>query len=269
MPTTAPVFRLDPLPGGEMFTLAGSEGRHAATVRRIRAGERLDVTDGSGRALECEVVAVRRDELDCLVLRRTALPAPAARLAVVQALAKGDRGERAVEMLTEVGVDEIIPWSATRSVTRWEGERGERARTRWCRTAEEAAKQSRRHGWPVITSLAGTAEVARRTRTARLAVVLHEHATTPLRGLARSVLGAAGPAAPIEPVAPGEPPAGPGGTDVLLVVGPEGGITDAELAVLDAAGAVVARIGPTVLRTSTAGVVAAAVALADMGRLDG
>ncbi len=231
--------------------LGGPEGRHAAAVRRLRVGERLDVTDGAGAALECEVRSVGRDELECVVLSRRAPTRDGPRLVVAQALAKGDRGELAVEMLTEIGVDEIVPWAAARCIVRWDGERGERSRARWTRTAQEAAKQSRRHAWPLVGPLAGTAALAGRVRRASLAVVLHETATTPLAGLARAL-----------------PPGAEAG-EILLVVGPEGGVADGEIEALTAAGAVAGRLGPTVLRTSTAGVVAAAVVLADIGRLGG
>ncbi len=242
-----------------MFTLAGPEGRHAATVRRLRPGESVDVTDGYGAGLECAVVAVRRDEIDCAVRRRVDAAAPRPRLVVVQALAKGDRGERAVEMLTEVGVDEIVPWSAARSVVRWEGERGARARERWVRAAAEASKQSHRLHWPVVGALVGAAELTRRVASAALAVVLHEQAGDPLVGLARLDATALDATAAVQ--------TGPA-AEILLVVGPEGGIADAEVEALRQAGAAVARLGPTVLRTSTAGVVASSVVLADLGRWD-
>lgn len=266
--------------------LGGPEGRHAATVRRLRVGERLDVTDGAGSALECEVGSVGRDELECVVLRRRAVVQAVPRLVVAQALAKGDRGELAVEMMTEVGVDEIIPWAAARCVVRWEGERGERSRARWARTARESAKQSRRLLWPEVGDLATTASLAERVRRAELSVVLHEAASTPLAGLGRSSRPAhdfgSTPAPELRPAA--QPTTAPRLTtaarlttvpehmtvpEILLVVGPEGGVADDELARFTAAGAVAGRLGPTVLRTSTAGVVAAAVVLADIGRLAG
>ena len=249
--TTAPVYQVAPLPAAELFTLGGPEGRHAATVRRLRTGERLDVTDGVGGLLRCEVAAARRDELDCRVLDRADVPEPAPRIVVVQALAKGDRGELAVEMLTEAGVDEIVPWPAARSVVRWDGERGARAHARWAATAAEAAKQSRRARWPVVAGPARTAAVGDRLAAAGLGLVLHESAAGALAGLA----------AGREPW----PPAG----EVVLVVGPEGGIADEELAVFEKAGALAVRLGPTVLRTSTAGVAAAAVLLAATGRWGG
>ncbi|THJ75956.1 16S rRNA (uracil(1498)-N(3))-methyltransferase [Candidatus Frankia alpina] len=263
------MFRLSPLPTADVFTLAGPEGRHAATVRRLRPGESVDVTDGYGAGLECAVVAVRRDEIDCAVRRRVDAAAPRPRLVVVQALAKGDRGERAVEMLTEVGVDEIVPWSAARSVVRWEGERGARARERWVRAAAEASKQSHRLHWPVVGALVGAAELTRRVASGALAVVLHEQAGDPLAGLARldatALDATALDATALDATAAAQ--TGPA-AEILLVVGPEGGIADAEVEALRQAGAAVARLGPTVLRTSTAGVVASSVVLADLGRWD-
>jgi len=275
---TTPVFHLEPLPAalaaGGVFTLSGREGRHAATVRRLRAGERLDVTDGAGGTLRCEVVAARRDELDCRVLDRAWTPEPAPRLVVVQALAKGDRGELAVEMLTEVGVDEIVPWSAARSVVRWEGERGARSRARWAASAAEAAKQARRARWPLVAGLASTAAVRERLAAAGLALVLHESAAEPLAG--RLAPGGTGPLLATGGTGPllatrdaGSSPGAGHAAEIVLVVGPEGGIADEELAAFGKAGAVAVRLGPTVLRTSTAGVAAAAVLLATTGRWDG
>jgi 16S rRNA (uracil1498-N3)-methyltransferase len=156
----------------------------------------------------------------------------------VQALPKGDRGETACEVLTEVGVDEIVPWSADRSIVEWRGARGDKALDRWRSTARAAAKQSRRAWLPVISPLAMTAEVAERLRAATLGVVLHESATTPLAGLDVPAAG-----------------------EIVVVIGPEGSITDDELAVFASAGAAAYRLGSSILRTSTAGVVAAAVLL--------
>lgn len=231
---TAPLFHLPSVEGDELV-LTGDDGRHAVTVRRLRAGERVDVSDGAGSIAECVVSAAEPPStLRLTVTARRAVPPPSPRLVVVQALAKGDRAEDAVEAMTEVGVDEFVPWSASRSVVRWEGARGEKAHARWAATAYEAAKQSRRAWLPVVSPLASTRDVAARLRAADLAVVLHESATTPLAGTA---------------VPDGE---------VVVVVGPEGGIADDELA---AFGTTPYRLGDTVLRTSTAGVAAAAVIL--------
>lgn len=225
--------------------LDGPEGRHAAAVRRLRPGEPIEVTDGAGQVAAGTVAATGPDWLDIAVQRRISVPAANPRLVVVQALAKGDASERAVAALVEVGVDEIVPWPADRSVVRWQGERGERSLQRWRSTAREAAKQARRAWLPAVTNVASPPQLADRIRAAALAIVLHESATAPLTGL---VLPAAG--------------------DVLLVIGPEGGISTEELGEFQARGAALCRLGPTVLRTSTAGAAGAAVVLAGCGRWD-
>jgi 16S rRNA (uracil1498-N3)-methyltransferase len=230
----APADRL----AADHVVLDGPEGRHAATVRRLQRGERVDLTDGAGLLAECVVTASERDALRLDVIARHRQPAPEPRVVVVQALPKGDRGELAVEVMTEAGVDEIVPWAAARCVTRWRPDRRDKALARWRGTAREAAKQARRAWLPEVSEPATTAQVAKRIDAAAAAVVLHEAATASI-GLLDL------------------PPAG----EIIVVVGPEGGITDAELAAFSAAGGRPARLGPTILRTSTAGVVAVAVLL--------
>ncbi len=228
---------------GDVIVLSGAEGRHAATVRRLAPGERVDVTDGAGQLAECVVTQARPGVLRLAVQARRAQPPAAPALVVVQALAKGDRGQLAVELLTETGADVIVPWAAQRSVTRWQGERGERALARWRATAQEAAKQARRARFPAVTPLADGPGVARLVRSAALAVLLDLDAGTALTAL---------------PV--------PAQGEVVVIVGPEGGVSPAEASALAAAGAVGAHLGPTVLRTSTAGAVAVSVLLSRTGR---
>jgi 16S rRNA (uracil1498-N3)-methyltransferase len=239
-----PVFLVPPgalAPG--VVTLDGPEGHHAAAVRRLRPGERADVSDGAGTLAECVVTGVGKDSvtLDVRAVHTVAPPRP--RLVVAQALAKGDRGELAVELMTEVGVDTVIPWAAERSITRWQAERGAKALAKWRATAREAAKQSRRAWLPEVTELATTAALAQRAATAARAIVLEADASAKLHEL------------PL-----------PEADDILLFVGPEGGISPAERATLRDAGATEARLGPLVLRTSTAGAAAAAILLSRAGR---
>jgi 16S rRNA (uracil1498-N3)-methyltransferase len=233
-----PVFLVTP---GELtgpaLTLTGPEGHHAAAVRRLRAGERADVSDGAGTLAE-GVVSV---SMEIRVTRAVAPPQP--RLVVAQALPKGDRGELAVELMTEVGVDAVLPWSAERSITRWQGDRGERALAKWRSTAREAAKQSRRAWLPEIAAPVSTAALAKRVSGAAGAIVLEADAALKLHQFEL-------------------PDAG----DIMLIVGPEGGISPAERAALRAAGAIEARLGPTVLRTSTAGAGGAATLLTRTAR---
>jgi 16S rRNA (uracil1498-N3)-methyltransferase len=238
--------------------LAGAEGRHAATVRRLAPGERLDLTDGAGTLAEGRVTAVRAGAVELAVLGRHFEPAPSPRLVVVQAIPKGDRGELAVETMTEVGVDVIVPWAAERCVAVWRGERADKGVARWRSAALAAAKQSRRAWLPEITPLAATAAVADRVRGAGLALLLDPEAPDSLARLAASA-GSVTSAASAGSA--GEPDG-----EVVLIVGPEGGIAPGETELLAAAGATGARLGPTVLRASTAGAVAAALVLSAAGR---
>jgi 16S rRNA (uracil1498-N3)-methyltransferase len=239
---SAPVFLAprEEILAGDTVVLHGAEGHHASTVRRVGVGEQLRIVDGCGLRVDGEVASVRRDEVTVAVSGRVQEPAPQPRLVVVQALAKGDRGERAVEAMTEVGVDEIVPWAASRSIVQW---RDAKPVERWRAKAREATKQARRSWVPVISDPQSTADVAARLTTASLAVVCHEGATTPLSDAVTPSTG-----------------------DVIVVVGPEGGLTDDEVTVFESSGASAYSLGPTVLRTSTAGVVAAAVLLSRTSR---
>lgn len=228
---------------GDAVRLDGAEGRHAAAVRRLAPGERVVLTDGHGLRADCRVTGAGRGHLDLAVEARRHVPPPQPRLVVVQALPKGDRGELAVELMTEVGVDLVVPWTATRCITRWKDDRAARALERWRASAREAAKQSRREWIPQVWPARSTAEVVKLLEVATLGVVLHEEVETPLA--ARPV---------------------PARGDVVTVVGPEGGITPEELQQFTAAGATVCRLGATVLRTSTAGAAALAVLLSRSAR---
>jgi 16S rRNA (uracil1498-N3)-methyltransferase len=214
----------------------GAEGRHAATVTRLVAGEAVVLVDGHGRRGEGVVVSAGREWVEVEVASVDDVPVPEPRFVVVQALPKGDRGELAVETMTEAGVDVVVPWAASRSVTRWRPDRADKALTKWRTSSTAAAKQSRRSRFPEVTDLATTADVCRLLSAAALGAVLHESATEPLAEVALPADG-----------------------DVVLVVGPEGGVTDDELGSFREAGAATYRLGETVLRTSTAGVAALAI----------
>jgi 16S rRNA (uracil1498-N3)-methyltransferase len=239
---TLPMFVLSTVGSaavGDTVTLDGEEGHHAAVVRRTATGEELLLGDGAGAVARCRTLAVRRGSLDAEVLERATRPVEPPRVVVVQALPKGDRGELAVEMLTEVGVDVIVPWQAARSVARWKGDRAAKALARWRSTAREAAKQARRPWFPEVREPAGTDQVVALLAGASVPVVLHEAASGPLADV---------------PV--------PGRGEIVIVVGPEGGIAEEELEAFAAVGAEPVRLGSSVLRSSTAGVAATAALLA-------
>ncbi|HEY0616434.1 MAG TPA: 16S rRNA (uracil(1498)-N(3))-methyltransferase [Kribbella sp.] len=229
------VFYLADLTGSEL-TLDGAEGRHAAVVRRIAPGERIRLTDGRGSFVEGPVTGASRTGLTVAAENRGTVPAASPRLVVVQALPKGERAELAVEMLTEVGADLVVPWNAERSQFRSNPERVTKTLSKWQAWAFEASKQSRRSWFCEVAPIASTAEVAALIHESALAVVLHEEAKIPLASLQLPSEG-----------------------DVVVVVGPEGGISPAEL---DAFAVDPVRLGDTVLRTSTAGVAAASALLA-------
>jgi len=241
--TGGPFFLVDDVPQPGRFRLVGAEGRHAATVRRLRPGESLVLTDGAGRLAPATVVEADRAELTLDVRATEVVGPPAVRVTLVQAVPKGDRGELAVELATEAGVDAVVPWTAARCVARWRSaEQAAKGLGRWRATAREAAKQSRRPFVPEVFEVASTGAVIGLIERAAGALVLHESAGTSLRTAALPETG-----------------------DVVLIVGPEGGLTGEEVTVFGSAGAVPVRLGAQVLRTSTA----AAVALGALGVLTG
>ncbi len=241
--STPALFVVDPLPTGDTVLLDGPEGRHAATVRRLRPGEAVLLSDGRGALAHAVVEGVGRDTARLAVVRREVVPAPPLRVVVAQALVKGDRGELAVELATEAGADGIVPWRAARCVARWDdGPRGERALARWRATAREAAKQARRPRHPLVEEPVTTSQLASRMSGAAAALVLHESAMRPFAEVDLPERG-----------------------ELLLAIGPEGGVSAEELRELEAAGARPVRLGAEVLRASSA----AAVALGALGVLAG
>ncbi|MGW5850140.1 16S rRNA (uracil(1498)-N(3))-methyltransferase [Streptomyces sp. NPDC055254] len=244
---TAPVFVVEEVPAGPEFVLDGPEGRHAVSVKRLNPGEAVVLTDGRGGWADAVVKAAEgKDRLVVAVSAAGREPEPGVRITVVQALPKGDRGELAVETMTETGVDAIVPWQASRCITQWRGDRGAKSLAKWRATAREAGKQSRRVRFPEVAEALSTKQVAALLADADLAMVLHEDRDTPSEALAAAPLPQAG--------------------SIVLVVGPEGGVSPEELAVFAGAGARPYRLGRSVLRTSTAGTAATAVLLARTGR---
>ena len=224
--------RFDQVRIGGIVEVTGDEARHAVVVKRTRPGESVLLADGAGRAVRGRVVVAEKNLLALEVTEILTSPSRAHRFVVAQALAKGYRSELAVEIMTELGVDEILAWQASRSIVRWQGERGAKSLGRWAATAREATKQSRRFRIPEVSAVS-TTRVTERIGTAELALVLHESAE---KTLSRVNLPEAG--------------------EILLIVGPEGGISPDELERFQQAGAVPVRISDGVLRTSTAGAIA-------------
>ncbi|MFE3254369.1 16S rRNA (uracil(1498)-N(3))-methyltransferase [Nocardia sp. NPDC059091] len=240
----ATVFYLDDIPEpGATAVLDGPEGRHAATVRRIRVGEPITLSDGHGILADSEVVAAQKDRLELKVLAKRVAAPWTPQVTVVQALPKSDRSELAVELMTEAGADAIVPWQALRCVSNWEA-KARKGVEKWRAAAKQAARQSRRAYIPDVADLHTTRDLLDLVRTARangaIVAALHESGESRLTDLSFT-----------------------GVPEVVLIVGPEGGLDDSELKALADAGADVVLLGPTVLRTSTA----AAVALGALGAL--
>ena len=239
------LFYIDAVPQtGELAVVGGDEGFHAATVRRIRRGEQLVLGDGVGGLARCVVEQTGRDGLQARVLDRWQVPPVQPPVTVVQALPKAERAELAIELATEAGADALVAWQAARCVARWEGARAEKGLRRWRAVARAAAQQSRRAHIPSVDGVLSTAALTTRigevVASGGTVLALHEAAAGPLTDL---ILAQA--------------------KSVMVVVGPEGGIAPDELAAIVDAGANAVRLGPTVLRTSTA----AAVALGALGAL--
>lgn len=261
----APSGALDQLVPGAHFVLQGAEARHAVTVKRISVGESVDIADGAGKRLTGTVAAVGQGELtvECMALETEGRPA--LRLVLVQALAKGDRDELAVETATELGIDAIIPWQSERSIVRWKGERAAKAHAKWQSVVTAAAKQARRAWIPEVRAAVDGAGLQAAVSAAGLAVILHEDAVRPLRKVLEAWRD--GDAGNSDGGSPGN-----GGTgsseprEILLIVGPEGGISPREVTRLCSAGAVTALLGHHVLRSSTAGPAATVLASDILGR---
>jgi 16S rRNA (uracil1498-N3)-methyltransferase len=242
---TEALFYVETLPGaGELAVADGDEGFHAASVRRIRVGEELDLGDGAGAVAHCVVEEVAKARLTARVLKRWTVEPVKPTVTVVQALPKSDRSELAIELATEAGADAFVAWQAVWCVARWDGNRAEKGLRRWRAVARAAARQARRPHIPSVSGVVSTGDLVADVREAVAAgttvLASHESATKPLPKIALAQ-----------------------SHSLIMVVGPEGGIADDEIAALSEAGAMAVRLGPTVLRTSTA----AAVALGALGAM--
>jgi 16S rRNA (uracil1498-N3)-methyltransferase len=265
-----PVFyatpeELAPLAAGDTFTLGGAEGRHAATVKRLTPGEPVDLSDGAGLRLVCTVTAAAGDQLGVRVEQVLPVRREPFELVLVQALAKGDRDELAIETATELGVDGVVPWQAERSIVRWKMDKAVKGLAKWRNVVATAAKQARRSRVPWVGELVGTAGLVELIASADLALILHEDAVDTLTGLVRPWREARTPHTESPDVA------GPGPScremgRIVMVVGPEGGMSAAEVRIFIDAGAHTALLGRHVLRSSTAGPAAVVLLSQELGR---
>ena len=227
---------------GSVFVLGGPEAKHAVSVRRMNVGESIAVSDGAGLKVRGKVAKVLKDTLEVLVESVDALNPPSTKLVLVQALAKGDRDELAIQACTELGVFEVIPWQADRSISVWKAEKKQKGQTRWQTIVTEAAKQSLRAFVPRVSEVLDSAELVQMLRGFDQVLILDPEAGNSITEL-------------------NAPPIG----SVAIVVGPEGGISEAELSAFAEAGFSSVHLGSGVLRTSTAGMAAISYLQAKLG----
>ncbi|RBP63932.1 16S rRNA (uracil1498-N3)-methyltransferase [Brevibacterium sanguinis] len=232
---------------GDSLVLGEDVAGHAVRVRRLSPGEELDLVDGEGARARARIAAASAHELSVEVTAVTRTPPSTPALVLVQALAKGDRDLQAIEQATEIGVDEVVPWAAERSIADWPEKKRDKMATKWENLLRAASLQARRSRFPILHGLVrGTRLLAVLTETDRI-FVLHESAGTRLSEAVADVRD------------------GQSGR-VVLVVGPEGGISEAELAALSAVGATPVLLGPTILRSSSAGPAGLVMAQCALGR---
>lgn len=219
------------------LTLSGAEGRHAVTVKRISVGEHIQLIDGNGLVVEAKVLNLNgKDQLQAEILHSQQAPIPRPTITIVQALPKSERSELAIDLATQAGADHIIPWEAERCIAKWQGAKRTKGRKKWEDAAIASAKQSRRVRIPTITEPMNTQQLCEYLQqSGALKLVLHEDATT---GIADTPLQEA--------------------EEIILIIGPEGGIGEAECERLRSAGATLVALGPEVLRTASAAMVACA-----------
>ena len=214
---------------GSSYSFNSEDANHAIKVLRIEVGEIFRVSDGNGGWAIVQVNEVTKRSLETTVLEVGCQEPLEIQFTVVQALPKSDRAKEAVELLTEAGADVIVPWLANRSISRTE------VISKFVTTAREASKQSRRLFIPQLHETVKEKGVIELIKSADLALVFHESAQVKLSEIITPQTKA---------------------RNVVIVIGPEGGITDEELAAFAAAGAQIAGLGRPILRSAHAGLAA-------------
>jgi 16S rRNA (uracil1498-N3)-methyltransferase len=230
---------------GSVFVISGQEAKHAVSVRRMSMGEKIAVSDGLGTKIRGQVSKVSKDSLELIVETLEQIAKPETRISLVQALAKGDRDELAIQACTELGIFEVIPWQADRSVSIWKDDKKQKGQARWQAIVTEAAKQSLRAFVPSVKAVVSSAELLNELASFDKVLVLDPEARQSITQV---------------PAAKGE--------SIALVVGPEGGMSSEELARFLEAGFTGVHLGEGVLRTSTAGMAALSYLQSKLGDWD-
>lgn len=250
---------------GSRPQLPASVQRHAFKAMRLAAGDEFQLTDGRGLR-----VTLRVDDSEAALATVTEVehePQPAVRLGLIQALAKGGRDEQAIETSTEIGVDVVMPWQANRSIVQWKGSKASKALAKWEDVLVAATEQSRRAYVPQLEGLHTTRQlnawIGEATKRGDMVIVLHQDATDTWGHIEQKAAQLAATAAQETTAQSASATAGP---TIWVIVGPEGGIADDEVASFVQAGAASCVIGTTILRASTAGPVALTLLSHAIGR---
>ncbi len=229
---------------GSLVELDAEEAKHAISVRRMRVDEAIQLTDGRGLRVQGSVSEIKAKSLIVKVATVTQEQSPTNEITLIQALAKGDRDELAIQAATELGVMRVIPWQAERSISRWDAAKAAKGQVRWQVICDEAAKQSLRVWHPQVEQLVDSQTLTKGFAEFDQVYVLDP---TAIRGLASQKAFS---------------------SKIAVIIGPEGGIDESELSLFEAAGAIRVGLGDSILRTSTAGVAAISVIQAALGRFD-
>jgi 16S rRNA (uracil1498-N3)-methyltransferase len=224
------LFFVDDLPVkvGQSYEFDNEDANHAIRVLRMAAGDVFMLADGTGAWSQVKAFAIKKKSMEVEVIATGFQEALPTTITVVQALPKSDRAKEAIELLTEAGVDRIVPWAATRSIGK--------VSEKFAVTAREASKQSRRLRIPEVTDIATTEQICEAIKLSDLAIAFHESSDVKLSDSISSHNVA----------------------HLLIIIGPEGGITSSELEAFKAAGAKVALMGRPILRSAHAGIAAVA-----------
>jgi 16S rRNA (uracil1498-N3)-methyltransferase len=236
------LFLVDKLDDSNLIEVSGDEAHHAIKVLRINVSEEILISDGAGNWVRASVENIEKKTFTAKVLERGFQPEKSPRLIVVQGLPKSDRVKDAIEILVESGVDQIIPWQADRSISKWQKD----SLDKWQSAAVAATKQSRRYRKPEIIDGLSLSQLLEIESENSAVLVMHESATTKLSEVVTSKFA--------------------GMSEIIIVIGPEGGISESELTVLEGAGAHIVGLGPEVFRSAHAGGAALSAVSALIGR---
>lgn len=214
---------------GALYSFNSEDANHAIKVLRIEVSEIFRIGDGNGSWASVKVIEVKKRSLEVKVIEVGKEEPLVPQFTVIQGLPKSDRAKEAIELLTAAGADVIVPWLASLSVSRTE------VISKFAMTAREASKQTRRLFIPEIHSTVKENGVVDLIKGADLALVFHESAQVKLSSVVDSSENY---------------------QNVVIIIGPEGGITDSELKSFQTAGAKIVGLGRPVLRSAHAGIAA-------------